>query len=116
MSMKEIKMLVLSFLLLVLLIACRTRSPEPALSPCDLATFSFLKIGMSFAEITERIGMPDEDIGAGVYLFQYNLTDGCKVVLQFITRDHLSKVWIVNRESEWTLWLPEDKPATTTEQ
>ncbi len=106
----KVQMPVSSFLLLVLLVACGTRSPEPAPVPCDLATFSFLRIGMSFAEITERVGMPDEDIGSGVYLFQYNLTDGCKVVLQFITRDHLSKVWIVDREGEWTLWLPEDGP------
>ncbi len=111
MSMKEIKTWVASFLLLTLLVACGTRSPESIPSPCNLASFSFLKPGMSFAEITERIGMPDEDIGSGVYLFRYDLTDGCKVVMQFITRDHLNKVWIVDREGEWTLWLSEDGPS-----
>jgi len=80
----------------------------PTSRPIDLSSFHFLALGTSFEEITERVGIPHRDIGSGVYLFQYDLTDGRRLTLQFIIKDELSGIWIVDGSGEWHTWAPGD--------
>jgi hypothetical protein len=63
---------------------------------------------MSLEEVTERVGMPHRDVGSGVYLFQYDLSDGRRLTLQFITKDELRGIWIVDNRGEWHTWTPDD--------
>ena len=60
----------------------------------NLNDFQFLEEGMEFQYIVDKVGEPNRDIGSGVYLYQYDLTDGRKITLQFISLDSLASVWV----------------------
>jgi hypothetical protein len=44
--------------------------------PPSLATFSNFKKGTEMAKIFEAAGIPSKDIGSGLYIFVYELSDG----------------------------------------
>ncbi len=48
-----------------------------------VADFYFLEYGMSYDEITKRVGPADEDVASGLYEFVYQLKDGSTVHLIF---------------------------------
>ncbi len=45
--------------------------------------FDFLKKGMSYKEIVERVGEADRDVGSGLYVYEYALADGSRIYLSF---------------------------------
>jgi len=49
-----------------------------------LSDFDFLRRGMSLAEIINRVGIPDRDIGSGIFIIQYDLISECVVELVFL--------------------------------
>jgi hypothetical protein len=97
-------MLVIVLLILGILFIVFYRNSKPA-----LRDFSFLSIGMSYDQIVSNVGVPDRDVGSGVYLFQYDLNDGRKIMLQFFTKDHLSRIWLIQTDGQQELWIPDEK-------
>lgn len=48
-----------------------------------LDDFDFLKVGMSLDEIEKQVGGPDRNVGSGVIIVVYDLSNGSKVYLGF---------------------------------
>ncbi len=63
----------------------------------DIVAFRQIEADMSFAEICALVGVPDRDIGSGLYVFVYDLDDGSVVVMGFAS---LSRVMYVNHVYE----------------
>jgi hypothetical protein len=56
----------------------------PSTLTLTASDFDFLLLCTSLDEITERVGPPDRDIGAGTYIMpQYDLADGSVMTLKF---------------------------------
>jgi hypothetical protein len=51
--------------------------------------FAFLEKGMRYKEIVTHLGEADKDIGSGIYIFEYGLSDGSKIYLHFISLERL---------------------------
>ena len=61
-----------------------------------LSDFDFLKRGISRDEVVRKVGEPDRIVGSGLYICQYDLVDGRKIMLSFPTPEGLGGAWIVN--------------------
>ena len=80
----------------VLLTSCNGNNVTPTSIASDerkISDFEFLKLGMSYDEVIENVGEADRDIGSGVHLFVYELTDGTEVLLSFVSLDDLQAVY-----------------------
>jgi hypothetical protein len=80
----------------VLLTACNGDNvTQTSIAPDErkFSDFEFLKLGMSYDEVVKNVGEADQDIGSGVHLFVYELTDGTEVLLSFISLDDLQAVY-----------------------
>ena len=64
----------------------------------NLSDFTFLKLGMSYDEIVAHVGLSDDDIGSGLYIFVYYLSDGRQLHLSFASLDNLAAVFLYNPE------------------
>ncbi len=45
--------------------------------------FRELKKGMALAQVSEQVGAADKDIGSGIYVLEYRLDDGARVLIGF---------------------------------
>lgn len=68
-------------LFISLLLGCSLAFAEPPKSPPrTLKDFAVIRTEkLTAAQILERFGPPDRDIGSGIYIFEYDLSDGKKV-------------------------------------
>jgi len=64
----------------------------------ELSDFDFLKPGISREEVVRRVGEPDRIVGSGLYICQYDLADGRKIMLSFPTPEELGGAWIINKD------------------
>jgi len=55
----------------------------------QLDTFRKLKLGTPYATVEQQIGKPKNDIGSGIHIFVYDLSDGSQVLLGFANLDSL---------------------------
>jgi len=51
-------------------------------------------------EIISIFGKPDQDVGSGTHLYQYNLTDGSIVNLQFFNQNNLESFFINSKNGQ----------------
>jgi hypothetical protein len=70
-------------------------STDYPLSNRLLIDFDFLEYGISYDEIIKRVGKEDKDIGSGLYLLEYSLADGSKIILQFFTLESLNSAYLI---------------------
>jgi hypothetical protein len=79
----------------MLLTSCNGNKAQTPIASNErkFSDFEFLKLGMSYAEVVENIGESDRDIGSGVHLFVYELSDGTEVLLSFVSLDALQAVY-----------------------
>ena len=81
MKARKMALLVLASIFLTICLYCGPGVPQRRLT---LSDFSFLKRGMSLAEVINKIGrVPDRDIGSGIFIIQYDLFNDCIVELVF---------------------------------
>jgi hypothetical protein len=52
-----------------------------------LKIFEAIKKGMTYAQIEEIAGKPDTNIGSGIYIFVYKLSEGSEVWIGFANLD-----------------------------
>jgi hypothetical protein len=76
-------LIVLYCVVLLLGISCGTTSSR------SLSDFDFLRAGMSYEEITERVGQADSVGGSGFIIMSYELNDGKTLSLSFATLESL---------------------------
>jgi hypothetical protein len=85
-----------------------------ALSACDtqqgrsISDFEFLKKGMSYSEIVENVGEPSDNVGSGLYIFTYPLSDGRSIFISFANLDDLldARIYDPTTESSNSLLNP----------
>lgn len=63
--------------------AFRNQNPPAEVPPTarTLEPFRRLKLGMTRREVISRVGMSDKDIGSGIFIDVYKLSDGSTVTL-----------------------------------
>ena len=66
----------------------------------QISDFDFLEKGISYEEVVTRVGKEDKDIGSGLYILEYNLANGSRVYLHFITLKCLEKAYIVHSNGQ----------------
>ena len=93
-SIEKLKKSLWLILILLMINACQAPncgSPEPTVGASERqkSDFNFLAKGMSYDEIVAHVGKEDRDIGSGLYILEYSLSDGSKVHLSFATLDSL---------------------------
>jgi len=54
-----------------------------------ISDFDFLEKGISYSEIVKKVGKPSDNVGSGLYIFTYRLSDGRTVSISFADLDHL---------------------------
>ena len=67
-----------------------------------LSDFDFLEPGISREEVVSKVGEPDRIVGSGLYICQYDLIDGRKIMLSFPTPEGLGGAWIINEDGSRT--------------
>lgn len=73
-------LLSLSLILLLGASACLKKSTNNEPEPDTLGYFTqHLQSGMSYQALVDAFGNPDSDIGSGIHIYVYNLTDGSAV-------------------------------------
>jgi hypothetical protein len=74
------KLLLFLSLFLLLATACLKKSTNDEPQPNTIGYFTqHLQAGMSYQAIVDAFGNPDGDIGSGIHIYVYNLTDGTNV-------------------------------------
>ncbi len=53
---------------------------------------NMIRYGMTFDEVIELIGKPQEDFGSGTIWFQWNLVDGTMFCLQFFRMNYMEPI------------------------
>jgi hypothetical protein len=64
------------------------------------ADFDFLQLGMSYAPVVAQVGEADRDVGSGVSLMVYGLSDGTEIILAFPSPDNLTAVYLYDPETD----------------
>lgn len=85
-------------LLLIAVAVYNTQAPEHTIED-----FYFLRAGMSYGEITEKLGEPDQSLGS-VFVV-YELRDGSWVTLDFLTENFLISAFNLHRSDGTSLPL-----------
>lgn len=83
-------------------IYCLASRVETEQRQLRLSDFHFLELGISRDEVTRRMGEPDRIVGFGLYICQYDLVDGRRIMLSFPTPKGLGGAWIVNEDGTRT--------------
>ncbi|MFA5259614.1 MAG: hypothetical protein WC450_00110 [Candidatus Omnitrophota bacterium] len=52
-----------------------------------LEIFKTIKKGMNYTQVEKLVGKPDAEIGSGIYIFVYKLSDGSEVTIGFVQLD-----------------------------
>jgi len=74
-------------------------TPTSAGKDLSLSDFSFLKLGMSYDEIKTQVGPTERDVGSGLYIFVYQLSDGRELGLTFADLDNLLGATLYNPQT-----------------
>jgi len=62
--------------------------------------FDFLQLGMTYQEVVARVGEADRDVGSGIHLMAYDLSDGTQLVLSFPSLDNLIAVHLYDPDRD----------------
>jgi hypothetical protein len=76
-----IRLFVILLAMTSLIVSCDDDEPEHDID--SIEHFHHLKAEMKYDDITRTFGEPDDDIGSGIHIYVYNLTDGTKVKIGF---------------------------------
>ena len=100
--LKKVLLLMVMVILMSALSACDTQQGR------SISDFEFLKKGMSYSEIVEKVGKPSDNIGSGLYIFTYLLSDGRSVFISFANLDDLldARIYDPKTESSHSLLNP----------
>jgi hypothetical protein len=91
-----IRKIVLAIMFLTIITACS----DTGLPKHDISDFSFLKKGMSYQQIVDKVGEPDEEVGSGAYIYIYYLSDGRSVALSFIQLSSLYSARLIKENGD----------------
>jgi hypothetical protein len=71
----------------------------------NIEPYRTIQSGMSYLDICKIVGIPDNDVGSGIYVFQYNLDDGSDIKIGFISLDKVYYVYhsVRNNQGEWKI-------------
>jgi len=86
-------------ILIGLFTACQTEKK------LDASDFGFLKKGMSYSEIVKKVGNPSGDLGSGLYIYAYPLSDGRSIYISFANLDHLQDARIYDPKTKESISL-----------
>ena len=60
-------------------------SPTPGLcNGADLSAYNFLYIGIPVSDVFRTLGQPYDDVGSGVHIYRYKVTDDCYIWITMI--------------------------------
>src|SRR3972149_3268556 len=85
------------FVGVVLLASCGGSENGGKMSRSD---FDFLRLGMSYQEVVDRVGEADRDVGSGRHILVYDLSDGTQFMLSFASLDHLMAVHLYDPDRD----------------
>ena len=87
----------LSFVGMAALASCGGSEDSGRVSRSD---FDFLRLGMSYQEVVSRVGEADRDVGSGIHIMVYDLSDGTQLMLSFPSLDSLMAVHLYDPERD----------------
>jgi hypothetical protein len=87
----------LSFVGVILFASCGGSEDGGKMSRSD---FDFLRLGMSYQEVVARVGDADREVGSGIHILVYDLSDGTQFMLSFPSLDSLMAVHLYDPERD----------------
>ena len=87
----------LGFVGMVLFASCGGSGEGGRMARSD---FDFLRLGMSYQEVVSRVGEAERDVGSGIHILVYDLTDGTQLMLSFPSLDNLMAVHLYDPERD----------------
>ena len=87
----------LSFVGVVLFASCGGSEDGGKMSRSD---FDFLRLGMSYQEVVDRVGEADRDVGSGIHIMVYDLSDGTQLMLSYASLDNLMAVHLYDPDRD----------------
>src|SRR4030065_2334488 len=87
----------LSFVGVFLFASCGGSEDGGKMSRSD---FDFLRLGMSYQEVVARVGEADRDVGSGINIMVYDLSDGTQLMLSFPSLDNLMAVHLYDPDRD----------------
>src|SRR3989304_1407811 len=93
----QFKLGLLGFVGVVLFASCGGSEDSGKVSRSD---FDFLRLGMSYQEVVARIGEADRDVGSGINIMVYALSDGTQLMLSFPSLDNLMAVHLYDPDRD----------------
>jgi hypothetical protein len=64
-------------------------SPKIPSTARSIETFAQIRVGMSMKQVIAICGLPDADIGSGIYIYVYNLADGSQVLISAANKNNI---------------------------
>jgi hypothetical protein len=66
-------------------------SPKIPSTARSIETFAQIRVGMSMSmkQVIAICGLPDADIGSGIYIYVYNLADGSQVLISAANKNNI---------------------------
>ncbi len=58
----------------------------------SIELFSQIKVGMSMQQVIAICGLPDADIGSGIYIYVYNLIDGSQILISAVNKNNITAI------------------------
>ena len=87
----------LGFVGVVLFASCGGSEDGGKMSRSD---FDFLRVGMSYQEVVDRVDEADRDVGSGIHIMVYDLSDGTQLMLSFASLDNLMAVHLYDPDRD----------------
>jgi hypothetical protein len=75
------KLLVYSSLLLLLAASCNKKDDDKKQHDTMEYFMEHLEAGMSYEAMVSAFGQPDDDIGSGIHIYVYELSDGSSIYI-----------------------------------
>jgi hypothetical protein len=64
-------------------------SPKIPSTARSIGPFAQIRVGMSMKQVIAICGLPDADIGSGIYIYVYNLADGSQVLISAANKNNI---------------------------
>ena len=93
----QFKLGLLGFVGVVLFASCGGSEDSGRVSRSE---FDFLRLGMSYQEVVDRVGEADRDVGSGIHIMVYDLSDGTQLMLSFASLEDLMAVHLYNPDRD----------------
>lgn len=90
-----------TLVLVILLSGCVSGKANQDEMSNDIKDYAFLKERPGYDQVVVKLGVPDDEIGSGIFIFVYHLKNDAQLVISYVSLDSLSFASIQFSDGSW---------------